>query len=39
MVATALAAPRLQERELDALEAQLDALGADPSVEDLVAAD
>ncbi len=37
--ATALAAPRLQERELDALEAQLDALGADPSVEDLVAAD
>ncbi|MET8566063.1 FadR/GntR family transcriptional regulator [Streptomyces flaveolus] len=37
--ATALAAPRIDAGQLDALEAQLDALGADPSVEQLVAAD
>ncbi|MEW2285829.1 FadR/GntR family transcriptional regulator [Streptomyces sp. NPDC047841] len=37
--ATALAAPRIDAGRLDALEAQLDALGAEPSVEQLVAAD
>ncbi|MEW2511624.1 FadR/GntR family transcriptional regulator [Streptomyces sp. NPDC046870] len=37
--ATALAAPRIDPGRLDALEAQLDALGAEPSVEQLVAAD
>ncbi|MER6915707.1 FadR/GntR family transcriptional regulator [Streptomyces sp. NPDC000594] len=37
--ATAMAADRIAEAELDALGAQLDALGADPSVEELVAAD
>ncbi|CAM5710349.1 MULTISPECIES: FadR/GntR family transcriptional regulator [Streptomyces] len=37
--ATALAAPRIDAGQLDALEAQLDALGAEPSVEQLVAAD
>ncbi|MEV5146258.1 FadR/GntR family transcriptional regulator [Streptomyces sp. NPDC052727] len=37
--ATALAAPRIDTGQLDALEAQLDALGAEPSVEQLVAAD
>ncbi|MGW7515367.1 FadR/GntR family transcriptional regulator [Streptomyces sp. NPDC054796] len=37
--ATAMAGDRISEAELDALEAQLDALGPDPSVEDLVAAD
>ncbi|MET8766904.1 GntR family transcriptional regulator [Streptomyces sp. Ru62] len=37
--ATALAAPRIDPGQLDALEAQLDALGAEPSVEQLVAAD
>ncbi|MFF8907485.1 FadR/GntR family transcriptional regulator [Streptomyces olivaceoviridis] len=37
--ATALAAPRIEPGQLDALEAQLDALGAEPSVEQLVAAD
>ncbi|MEU1011500.1 FadR/GntR family transcriptional regulator [Streptomyces sp. NPDC005890] len=37
--ATALAASRIGEDELDALSAQLDELGAEPSVEQLVAAD
>ncbi|MEU5715149.1 FadR/GntR family transcriptional regulator [Streptomyces sp. NPDC020403] len=37
--ATAMAALRIEESELDALRAQLDALGSDPSVEQLVAAD
>jgi DNA-binding FadR family transcriptional regulator len=37
--ATAMAASRITASELDALDAQLDALGPDPSVEDLVAAD
>ncbi|AOP46731.1 FadR/GntR family transcriptional regulator [Streptomyces lydicus] len=37
--ATAMAAGRIGPGELDALEAQLDALGPDPSVEDLVAGD
>ncbi|AWT42144.1 MULTISPECIES: FadR/GntR family transcriptional regulator [Streptomyces] len=37
--ATAMAAGRLAERELDALEEQLDRLGAEPSVEQLVACD
>ncbi|MFH8222402.1 FadR/GntR family transcriptional regulator [Streptomyces sp. NPDC018057] len=37
--ATALAAGRLDERRLDALEARLDSLGPAPSVEELVAAD
>ncbi|MEW2294075.1 FadR/GntR family transcriptional regulator [Streptomyces sp. NPDC006743] len=37
--ATALAASRLSEQQLIALEAQLDALGGSPSVEELVAAD
>ncbi|MEU5755957.1 FadR/GntR family transcriptional regulator [Streptomyces sp. NPDC047829] len=37
--ATALAASRIGERELDALGARLDALGTEPSVEELVACD
>ncbi|WP_069173398.1 FadR/GntR family transcriptional regulator [Streptomyces griseus] len=37
--ATAMAALRIEESQLDVLRAQLDALGADPSVEQLVAAD
>ncbi|QHF94369.1 GntR family transcriptional regulator [Streptomyces sp. NHF165] len=37
--ATAMAGTRIPESELDALEAGLDALGEDPSVEELVAAD
>ncbi|MFD5036739.1 FadR/GntR family transcriptional regulator [Streptomyces sp. NPDC058378] len=37
--ATAMAALRIDEEELDALGAQLDALGPDPSVEALVAGD
>ncbi|MFJ8981863.1 FadR/GntR family transcriptional regulator [Streptomyces sp. NPDC102282] len=37
--ATAMAALRIEEEELDALDAQLDALGPDPSVEALVAGD
>ncbi|WP_330176637.1 FadR family transcriptional regulator [Streptomyces sp. NBC_01498] len=37
--ATAMAASRIREAELEALGAQLDALGAEPSVEELVAAD
>ncbi|MEV0011195.1 FadR/GntR family transcriptional regulator [Streptomyces sp. NPDC047973] len=37
--ATAMAAVRIEDEQLDALEAQLDALGTDPSVEALVAAD
>ncbi|GGZ02941.1 FadR/GntR family transcriptional regulator [Streptomyces nitrosporeus] len=37
--ATAMAAPRIDEERLDALGAQLDALGPGPSVEELVAAD
>ncbi|MET9425910.1 MULTISPECIES: FadR/GntR family transcriptional regulator [unclassified Streptomyces] len=37
--ATAMAASRIPEAELDALTAQLDALGTAPSVEELVAAD
>ncbi|MEV6565616.1 FadR/GntR family transcriptional regulator [Streptomyces kronopolitis] len=37
--ATAMAAGRIQEGELDALEARLNALGPSPSVEDLVACD
>jgi DNA-binding FadR family transcriptional regulator len=37
--AIAVAASRIPETELDALTAQLDALGTDPSVEELVAAD
>ncbi|MFD9288725.1 FadR/GntR family transcriptional regulator [Streptomyces sp. NPDC060030] len=37
--ATAMAALRIEEEQLDALSAQLDALGPDPSVEALVAGD
>ena len=37
--ATAMAAQRIEEAELDALSAQLDALGPEPSVEELVAGD
>ncbi|MEU1040859.1 FadR/GntR family transcriptional regulator [Streptomyces sp. NPDC005907] len=37
--ATALAAPRIAEQELDALTARLDALGGTPSVDELVACD
>ncbi|MGW1465067.1 FadR/GntR family transcriptional regulator [Streptomyces sp. NPDC002308] len=37
--ATAMAASRIGDEELDALAAQLDALGEEPSVEELVAAD
>ncbi|MET9889862.1 FadR/GntR family transcriptional regulator [Streptomyces sp. NPDC006465] len=37
--ATAMAAVRISERQLDALSSQLDELGADPSVEELVACD
>ena len=37
--ATAMAASRITGPELDALSVQLDALGTEPSVEDLVAAD
>ncbi|MFD9488275.1 FadR/GntR family transcriptional regulator [Streptomyces sp. NPDC058301] len=37
--ATAMAAARIEDAELDALAAQLDALGPDPSVEELVACD
>ncbi|CAL9388598.1 FadR/GntR family transcriptional regulator [Streptomyces albus] len=37
--ATGLACPLIAEEELDALAAQLDALGDEPSVEELVAAD
>ncbi|MER5383787.1 FadR/GntR family transcriptional regulator [Streptomyces sp. NPDC002688] len=37
--ATAMAAARIGERQLDALSSQLDELGADPSVEELVACD
>ncbi|MEW2612666.1 FadR/GntR family transcriptional regulator [Streptomyces sp. NPDC047880] len=37
--ATAMAALRISEQQLDALGAQLDRLGAGPSVEDLVACD
>ncbi|MFF3908885.1 FadR/GntR family transcriptional regulator [Streptomyces sp. NPDC001848] len=37
--ATALAASRISERQLDALTAQLDELGPEPSVEELVASD
>ncbi|MET9393878.1 FadR/GntR family transcriptional regulator [Streptomyces sp. NPDC006624] len=37
--ATAMAAARIGERQLDALTARLDGLGDDPSVEDLVACD
>ncbi|MEV7872212.1 FadR/GntR family transcriptional regulator [Streptomyces sp. NPDC088124] len=37
--ATALASSRITEEELDTLGAQLDALGPEPSVEELVAAD
>ncbi|MFI6036542.1 FadR/GntR family transcriptional regulator [Streptomyces sp. NPDC051315] len=37
--ATAMAALRISEQELDALGAQLDELGAEPSVEELVACD
>ncbi|WP_406150455.1 FadR/GntR family transcriptional regulator [Streptomyces sp. NBC_01012] len=37
--ATAMAALRIGEEQLDTLEAQLDALGPDPSVETLVAGD
>ncbi|CAM5611189.1 FadR/GntR family transcriptional regulator [Streptomyces atroolivaceus] len=37
--ATAMAASRIEEEELNALSAQLDALGPDPSVEALVAGD
>ncbi|UNS96083.1 FadR family transcriptional regulator [Streptomyces tubbatahanensis] len=37
--ATAMAGQRIAEEELDALGGQLDALGTDPSVEELVAAD
>ncbi|MGW3666316.1 FadR/GntR family transcriptional regulator [Streptomyces sp. NPDC005141] len=37
--ATALAAARISEQQLDALSSQLDELGAEPSVEDLVACD
>ncbi|WP_217141455.1 FadR/GntR family transcriptional regulator [Streptomyces sp. AC627_RSS907] len=37
--ATAMAASRISERELDALDAQMAALGGEPSVEELVAGD
>ncbi|TVL90499.1 FadR/GntR family transcriptional regulator [Streptomyces sp. SAJ15] len=37
--ATALACPRISDAELDALEAELEALGPDPSVDELVACD
>ncbi|MEU4346481.1 FadR/GntR family transcriptional regulator [Streptomyces sp. NPDC023838] len=37
--ATAMAAARIEDAELDALASQLDALGPDPSVEELVACD
>ncbi|MDG9725557.1 MULTISPECIES: FadR/GntR family transcriptional regulator [unclassified Streptomyces] len=37
--ATAMAASRISERELDALGARLDVLGTEPSVEELVASD
>ncbi|MFD4975345.1 FadR/GntR family transcriptional regulator [Streptomyces sp. NPDC058424] len=37
--ATAMAASRIGEEQLDALDARLDALGDDPSVEELVACD
>lgn len=37
--ATAMAASRIGEEQLDALDARLDALGEDPSVEELVACD
>lgn len=37
--ATAMAASRISEQQLDALTAQLDALGGAPSVEELVASD
>ncbi|MFJ2718368.1 FadR/GntR family transcriptional regulator [Streptomyces sp. NPDC087437] len=37
--ATAMAASRMSEEQLDVLEARLDALGGDPSVEELVACD
>ncbi|MGC9501494.1 FadR/GntR family transcriptional regulator [Streptomyces sp. WG7] len=37
--ATALAASRISDRELDALGARLDVLGTEPSVEELVACD
>ncbi|WP_409473074.1 FadR/GntR family transcriptional regulator [Streptomyces sp. HC307] len=37
--ATAMAADRIGEQEVDALTAQLDALGGDPSVEELVSCD
>ncbi|MDJ0344595.1 FadR/GntR family transcriptional regulator [Streptomyces sp. H10-C2] len=37
--ATAMAALRIPEQELDALQGKLDALGPDPSVEELVASD
>ncbi|MFF0743569.1 FadR/GntR family transcriptional regulator [Streptomyces sp. NPDC004111] len=37
--ATAMACERLTEEELDALDAQLEALGAEPSMEELVEAD
>ncbi|WP_326691802.1 MULTISPECIES: FadR/GntR family transcriptional regulator [unclassified Streptomyces] len=37
--ATAMAGSRIAEDELDALESQLEALGAEPSVEELVTAD
>ena len=37
--ATAMAAPRISDAQLDALEEQLDALGTRPSVEQLVACD
>ncbi|MFJ6558497.1 FadR/GntR family transcriptional regulator [Streptomyces sp. NPDC091412] len=37
--ATAMAASRISEEQLDVLEARLDALGGDPSVEELVACD
>lgn len=37
--ATAMAASRIKDAELDALSAQLDALGPEPSVEELVASD
>ncbi|MYV57448.1 FadR/GntR family transcriptional regulator [Streptomyces sp. SID3212] len=37
--ATAMACARITDAELDAMDARLDALGADPSVEELVASD
>ncbi|MFI1291263.1 FadR/GntR family transcriptional regulator [Streptomyces sp. NPDC020792] len=37
--ATAMAASRISEEQLNALDARLDALGGDPSVEELVACD